>query len=135
MQEKDWDQIKYFSMDERWGDASKMNPVLIQTLDKLRDKIEKPISIHCGYERRNTGGQHTLGNAVDCHCNGLSLVDFFLEASRFPEFKGIGVYPLWNNPGLHLDVRNKPIRAIWGCVAPKQYVDLNRDFFMNIITL
>ena len=65
-------------MDEKWGDPFKMNPILVKTLDKLRDKVGKPIKIHCGYESRDANSQHSLGNAVDCHCEGIKLVDFFL---------------------------------------------------------
>jgi hypothetical protein len=58
--------------------------------------------------------QHYLGRAVDFHATGVPLVDAWLIAERIPSFKGIGVYPDWNSPGLHCDVRNNTTyRARW----------------------
>ena len=133
MRKNDWEMIKHFTKDENWGNSEKMSLTLVYTLDRLREYIGKPIVIHCGYELRDTGGQHPLGNAVDCHCEGIHLVDFFLAASRFTEFMGIGIYLNWENPGLHLDVRAEHKRAQWGCFTSKKYVPLNKEFLMKLI--
>jgi uncharacterized protein YcbK (DUF882 family) len=69
--------------------------------------------------------QHFLGQAADLSIYGCSLFDAWLSAERFA-FKGIGVYPYWNNPGLHLDVRTAPYRARWWRDAEKNYQALNR---------
>ena len=133
MRKNDWEMITHFNKNENWGDAHKMSLTLVYTLDRLRQYIGKPIVIHCGYELRDFGGQHPLGNAVDCHCIGMDLIEFFIAASRFTEFKGIGIYPNWENPGLHLDVRAELKRAQWGCEATKKYVPLNKEFLMKLI--
>lgn len=136
----DWMDVKGFTINEKWGDPYKMDRVLIYRLVALRafirSKIYKDanIVIHCGYEERKLGGYHPMGMAVDCHCTGISLMDFYLSAERF-QFGGIGVYPNWNNPGLHLDIRvitqDEPA-ARWGCKEKEKYVELDSYFLKNI---
>ena len=53
--------------------------------------------------------QHYLGRAVDLHLvdaagKVVPLFDQFILAIRF-DWNGMGLYPFWNNPGLHLDTR------------------------------
>lgn len=129
-----WKKIKYFNQNENWGDPEKISFQLVQALDRLRDFIGFPINIHCGYEDRGNESYHCLGMAVDCHATNMSLYNFYTAASRF-EFSGIGVYPWWNNPGLHLDVRIAPHRALWGRDIVGEYVPLNADFMRLIIDL
>jgi len=132
MTETDWRRVDHFSPKENWGDPNEMDQRIVFELDALRGFVGRPIVIHCGYEERTTGGYHPMGLAVDCHIVGLNLLDQFLVASRFG-FKGIGAYPWWNNPGLHLDMRiNAKHRATWGSVGPKQYVQLDADFIKKI---
>lgn len=126
----DWNDIVFFSPSEKWGDPLKMDFNLVKTLDHLRDFLGRPIVIHCGFEPRPTG-YHPQGLAVDCHAEGLHVLDFFTAVTRFG-FHGIGVYPWWNNPGLHLDMR--PIetggsRSLWGSTADKSYVALSSEFY------
>lgn len=135
MDEIDWNMIRHFNEHEKWGNPNEINPILVNTLDNLREEIGHPIIIHAGYENRIGISQHPLGNAVDCHCEGVGLVDFFLYASRYSALKGIGIYPLWDPPGLHLDVRHSYNRATWGCMERKKYIPLNRNFIMNVLFL
>jgi uncharacterized protein YcbK (DUF882 family) len=125
-----WQKLAYFSSDENWGDPAKMVPELVFILDRLRGYLGVPIIVHCGYEPRDGKGYHPRGMAVDCHAVGLNVIQFFIGAMRFG-FNGLGVYPWWNNPGLHLDVRPLPAdgpRAIWGSLAKKMYVPFDLDF-------
>lgn len=123
--------LKYFKPDEAWGDPDKMDQYLLYTLEDLREYVKRPIVIHCGYQERVTGGFHPKGLAVDLHIDGMSLWEQFESAIRFP-FRGIGVYPKWNNPGLHLDMRplssGKP-RALWACTSPGVYVNITPEIF------
>lgn len=134
MNKKQWDTIKYFSPNENWGNPNNMAYELLILLDNLREYLRKPIIIHCGYEDRQNDSYHCKGMAVDCHCPEIALLDFYTEASRFP-FQGIGVYPWWNNPGLHLDIRpedNKGYRSLWGSTSNQIYVPLTSSFLKNI---
>jgi uncharacterized protein YcbK (DUF882 family) len=114
-----WSCLRYFKSTESWGDPEAIsgNPagrVLLYQLDDLRGYVGRPIHIHSAY-RPGDPGFHGSGCAVDVHIDGLSLWDQFMAAIRF-QFSAIGVYPAWNNPGLHLDTRpmasGQP-RAMW----------------------
>ena len=127
----DWRQVNYFDTNEAWGDHLKMDRRLIFELDDLRPYTKRPIIIHCGYELRKRGGQHPIGTAVDLHIENMSLFDQFIAALRFG-FVGIGVYPLWKHPGLHLDMRiNVPHRQLWGCIGSRQYVPIDKNFLFS----
>ncbi len=138
MTQKDWDELKpIFSINENWGDPFKMSIILITTLYNLRRFVNKPIHIHCGYEKRGTGGLHPRGMAVDFHIKDMHVIDQFIAASRFDEFNGIGLYSWWNNPGLHVDVRTKSQKYFedsrWGCKSAGVYASLDYDFIKSIL--
>jgi uncharacterized protein YcbK (DUF882 family) len=129
----EWGQIKHFAPSEKWGDPEMMDFYLLQGLDALREYIKFPIHINRGFGPGSTpDSKHPLGKATDCCCPDMPLFEFFLAATRFPVFRGVGVYPEWNRPGLHLDSRLLPghlsPRAMWGFKNGK-IVALNRDFF------
>jgi uncharacterized protein YcbK (DUF882 family) len=107
MTEALWSQVKYFTKNEAWGDWTKLDRDLIFAIDKLRGLVQKPVKIHCAYAQdgHTTNSYHYLGLAVDLNIEGLPVMDQFIAAERFNIFNGIGVYPMWNNPGLHLDLR------------------------------
>jgi uncharacterized protein YcbK (DUF882 family) len=130
MTPEQWEQIRYFAPGENWGDAARMDSGLILELDRLRHYLGHRIIIHCGYEPRDGRGFHPQGLAVDCHCENFDPIEFFFAAMRF-NFTGLGIYPWWNNPGLHLDKRpTGPVayRALWGSIGPKEYVELDGRF-------
>lgn len=131
-----WEEIKYFDPTvDNFGDSEKMDYELVLSLDAYRDFIKKPVIVHCGWENRDKG-YHPKGKAVDCHAEGVSVFEQFLTAIRFKSFRGIGVYPWWNKPGLHLDTRYRgkhdPI-SLWGSIAPGEYVKLTRQFMFQTI--
>jgi len=103
---KEWETTKHFTVNENFGDPFKMDYSLLKRLDALREFVDKPITILCGYATSGhvKNSQHYFGKAVDCYCEDLSLLDFYLAAERF-SFNGIGIYPSWAHKGLHLDVR------------------------------
>ncbi|MDI3547905.1 MAG: Peptidase [Halanaerobiales bacterium] len=115
-------EVKYFTKNEKndlgkvcWGEPDKINPLLIYLLDQMRGFVGSPFRINYGTQGvHSPNSQHYLGNAVDGYFPGLSIKEQFLIAIRFP-FTGIGVYPYWNNPGLHLDVRqiHQEYKAMW----------------------
>ncbi len=105
-----------------------MNSELIERLYRLRRYIDREIIIHSGY-RKGDSGQHGKKKAFDIHIEGLNVIDQYLIAERFG-FNGIGVYPYWNNPGLHIDVRNQHAR--WGRNKAGMYVKLDQIFLKEI---
>ena len=88
---------------EKWGSHYGVRVPLVYWLDGMRKLGGCPINVHCAYEPRDKG-YHPMGMAVDLHVVGMSLVDQLLLALKFP-FNGVGIYPFWNNPGLHVDIR------------------------------
>ena len=114
MTQKDWDVVRGFTINEKWGDPFMMEKDLLVKLESFRAYVKKPIVIHCGYELsgHSSASQHGLGTACDLHVTGMSLLDQFLAAELFG-FNGIGVYPCWNNKGLHLDIRADKITRWW----------------------
>ena len=134
-----WKAIRHFRPDspnDKWGDPYKMSHRLIFTLDNLREHVGKRINVHCAWESRNTGGWHPSGNAVDIDIEGLHVVDQYLAASRFDSFNGIGVYPWWRNPGLHLDDRPYSTKlqedSRWASTSAGIYVPLDWEFLKGL---
>ena len=130
-----WKKIRYFTPDEEWGNAGKVNPYLIIALDELRHKVGSPIIVHCAYSTsgHSKNSMHYEGKAVDFHIKGMSLVDQYLAAEKIGLFNGIGVYPFWNNPGLHIDIRTKPAR--WGRNAAGVLCALNAKFINTCLNV
>ena len=96
---------------ERWGDYRLVKVPLVYWLDELRDIAGAPVNIHCAYEDR-VKGYHPLGLACDFHVSGMSVIDQFIIASKLP-FNGIGLYPYWNQRGLHVDIRPADVKYFW----------------------
>lgn len=92
----------------------KVDPELVDRLQRLRTKIGRPIYITSGFRtvehNRNVGGspnsQHLLGKAADIQVNGLSITALLAEV-RSVGFRGIGLYDSY----IHVDVRQTP--AFW----------------------
>lgn len=112
---------------------------LVDALQDLRDLVNIPIRINSGY--RCPGQNKSLANAssVSKHMVGIaadiapinspiSLRDFYYLAESIPAFNngGIGVYPVWNTPGFHVDVRKGKARWLAEQVNGKyRYVGIN----------
>lgn len=139
-----WEIIKYFKPVEFGKNGKWMQEQLMRRLDNMREYIGKVI--HCepehpggGYRLKPASAQdksyHYQGLAVDIHIEGLSLAEMYLLAEKY-NFTGIGVYPKWNNPGLHVDMR--PVAEYgrgsrWGCTESKKYVDLDVEFLKKYV--
>ena len=127
----DWNKVTHFTETENWGDWRKIDAFLIYALDALREMVGRPIIIHNAYATtgHSPNSQHYQGKAADIHIKGLSVLDQYIAAEKINLFNGIGVYPFWNTPGLHLDVRQKPAR--WGRNAAGIYVNLDGKFLRS----
>lgn len=86
------------------------------------------IVVHSDWNEPGGGGhvtksEHYVGKAVDFHVEGgPSVVEAWLALERFPALMGIGVYPHWNTPGFHADVRTTAYRQRWARGANDQYL-------------
>lgn len=124
-----WDNLKHFNRHENWGDPDKINGLLLLTLDSLREAIDRPFVIHNAYSLsgHSEKSQHYVGNAVDFHaeeenfgltCNSMITC---LSDMQISHKVGFGIYPDWEYPGFHLDVRGTMAR--WGQIDMK-YVSI-----------
>lgn len=124
----DWSKVEFFKPSEFLGFADKMKPELVYALDRMRKICGRPIKINSAYRATDPGSTHSAGEAADIVIEGLSLMDQFLLAEKMGCFRGIGLYPAWNRPGLHVDVRKLEVGEIgkrWIRDAAEQYIALN----------
>ncbi len=115
MRVEDFKTVRFFKPSEQWGDVSKIDPMLVYRLDATRLQANCPFVVHCAYDQdgHSEGSYHYKGEAADGHFVGMHLLDQLLIAERSNLWGGIGIYPFWNNPGLHLDLRSgQPLRWI-----------------------
>lgn len=129
----DWKKVRYFKKSE-FAHPESLDPLLIYSLDALRAAAGKSIRINCDF-RPGDPGQHGLGKAADIVISGFSVVDQFLIAEKTRLFSGIGIYPYWNSPGIHVDIRTlKPHEpgARWARNEKGVYVPLDWAFISKI---
>jgi uncharacterized protein YcbK (DUF882 family) len=87
-----------------------LHPLLLEKLEKLRKKMERPMHITSGYRcftyNRKVGGvansYHCIGLAADIKVKDINLMELLAYAEEI-DFTGIGFYEKKNF--LHLDVR------------------------------
>lgn len=92
----------------------KVDSELLDKLQKLRDRINKPIIINSGYRTPEhnkkvggaSGSQHLLGKAVDIKVNGMTPTTLAKHAEAVG-FRGIGLYKTF----IHVDTR--AVKARW----------------------
>lgn len=108
-----WKRIRNYERKEWVTDPDKVDDKLVLLVDSLTSVMKEQFGantfgiIHVAYEvgGHAVGSQHYQGKAVDLHFVNVPLLEQFLWATRFP-FNGVGVYPYWRRPGLHLDIRD-----------------------------
>jgi len=112
MTEADWKLVRHFTPEENWGDWRKVYRELVFLLDAFREFVDRRVVLHnvLDLSGHTDGSYHYPGMAADFHVEGMHVVDQFIAASRFDGFNGLGVYPAWENPGLHGDIRPKRLK-------------------------
>lgn len=141
----DWKLITNFEKKEWRTEPDKVYPQLILMTDRLAGHMKSiyPSTgciIHVAYEESDhvEGSKHYMGMAVDCHFIGVPLFFQFMVASQFP-FTGIGVYPYWKNPGLHLEIEpDYPTAARtkrWWRDDKNEYRSISEMAFYNAIKI
>ena len=143
--------VKWFKPSENWGDINKVDPRLIISLDRLRDKMDIPIflspvvgAVHAitGHADEswhyNIKGRNELSMAADVFPE-KDLLDVFMQAIKMIEFGGVGIYPFasWQrkagqlNGSLHLDIRPYEAKIVWWQDAGKKYRFINKMTDIN----
>jgi hypothetical protein len=107
----DWSRVKHFRREEFVQDPAKILPSAVYLLDDMRDAAGVPFRIHvaCDTTGHVADSSHyatarPFASAIDGHFEDMPLVEQWLFAERFP-WCAIGLYPFWEHPGLHLDLR------------------------------
>ena len=132
------DKVKFFKPEEFAATKQlafdHINSELVLKLNVLRLYIGAPIIVHTGYavDGHSAKSQHYLGNAADLHIEGMTLVAQYLVAERFG-WGGMGLYPFWNNPGLHVDVRTAIPAVRWVCNENGNYEPLTETWLEAIL--
>ena len=128
--------ISHFSPKEFQDDMNnpQMDRKFVITLDYFRNWLNIPININYGLGgKHKTDSYHYQGLAVDCYVKEISLFEFFIQAIKFGGFKGIGLYPFWYKPGLHLDSRPSSMINMWGRNSKGKYVSVTNISFMQAV--
>lgn len=125
-----WDYLRHFTPKEAWGDPSRMNGILLLLLDTIRSRWgDAEFIIHCGFESggHTKDSEHKRGSAVDFHIKSelsfpeqIKRMEMILRDLQVYDKVGLGIYPDWNRPGFHLDVRGSFAR--WGRIGAAKYV-------------
>ena len=129
-----WKKYSNFSEVEPWGNPSLIDEQLVILLQSIRDHAQKPIIIHAGTQGTHAPRSlHYIGKAVDFHIQNMCVLDQYLIAEKIVGCGGIGIYPFWNNPGLHIDIRHTHLGARWIQSADGSYQALNAPNFYLIL--
>ena len=105
MTDKDWLKIKHFDKNE-FKHPEIMQKSIVFLADGFRSYTGLPTLINDDGRIGTGTSQHFLGKALDIVVVGLDVLDQYLLAEKYQKFKGIGIYPCWNRPGLHVDDRD-----------------------------
>jgi hypothetical protein len=112
----------------QWPNFEKINFLLLHAIDLWIDEARRftgsekvRFHVNAGFatDGHSKDSQHYLGNAADgfLHIdnNPITLEVQAITAIR-AGFTGIGLYPEWNTPGVHVDVRPiafPEVKTIW----------------------
>lgn len=136
--------LKHFSKEEFKDDYRKIAWESAIMLDAMRDASGHSCVIHVAWEdgghdfadSAHYGDEIHKATAIDCHFVGMSLLEQWLLAERFP-WSGIGLYPYWQSPGLHLDLksRNGLEGGRWWRDLAGKYQPLDKRFLAMMLLL
>jgi len=125
----------YFTEKEAWGDPEKMSGLLLLVLLAIREIVNEPFYIYCGYSTTGhvDGSFHykvpclavdfgTKSDIWNAYCDiNTTIINLQLEKSI-----GLGAYPHWKPyPGFHLDIRGWLAR--WAKLKRSEYTKKDDD--------
>jgi uncharacterized protein YcbK (DUF882 family) len=126
MKKTDWSKVRHFAPSE-FNFPDMLDSRTIAMLDAMRHEEGKTrdiiitINSDFDYSGHSSNSMHYQGKAFDLVIKDrrtqhhLPILDQFLIAVRY-FWTGIGFYPYWNTPGLHVDTRPMILtgrRALW----------------------
>jgi len=129
-QYKHWDDVRHFEAWEHFGDASKMNLSFMARLDFLREVADRAILINAGWAESghsHSESFHYSGMAADLVIVQATLQEMF-QLAVLCGFRGIGIYPYWNKPGIHVDIRPWEHIATWMRNREGEFVGLPNNY-------
>lgn len=126
-------QLKYFTVKEFGLSLPFLSTGLLYSLDEFRAKLGRPVMISeapGALIRFDTDSesQHVFGRAGDIVLPEGPDLQTAYNVAKTCGFRGIGVYPDWYIPGLHLDTRPGPF-AHWAGIkkdGQQQYVSIHQ---------
>ena len=100
--------------------AYEIDPVLMERVDKMVDfakqeygTVRGQFVVHdINLGDHSTGSLHYKGMAIDGHFKDVNLSISAMLLMKYG-FKGVGLYPQWNNKGFHADIRNTDTVTTW----------------------
>ena len=99
---------------------------LIRALNDMDFYTGFKVVCHCLYDGdRKPTNYHYRGMAADLHIAGVHPLEQWMFAEKLNLFGGIGIYgpDVWNNPGLHVDIRNRQVGARWAFRAENRRLE------------
>jgi len=115
---------KGFDAPTAYKEIKKIKFSFMKKIQKFRTLIGRPIrfnSITEGKHAKNSS--HPKGIAGDIRIGGKGAINWnkMVQHALTCGFVGIGYYPFWNTPGLHLDTRAGGIK-LWKRLRNGKYV-------------
>jgi len=144
--DRDWSTIRHFRQDEFIHNPDLILWDTVTLLDEMRDAVGAPIHVHVAWDdsghvedSSHYAGSRDFATAVDFHIEGLSLLDQWLFTERYP-WNGIGIYPFWKDPGLHVDLRrlgrdHPHLGKRWWRNEAGAYESISRELFRIILAM
>lgn len=147
MTERNWDEVRHFRREEWIHDPDRVAWDVVLLADQMREDSGCAINIHVAWDASGhevdsshyTNAAREFCTGFDFHFVGMSLFDQYLFAERYP-WNGIGVYPFWNSPGLHCDLRrlgrDHPFMGKrWWRDDAGQYLSFDRRMFSILMLM
>ena len=110
------DQFSHVRID-MFKNIGEMDVLVLKALNDLAKEAEARYNwlhvINSDY-RPNDDGQHGIGNAIDFvffkkKPGDVPVIDQFIFVVGFGAFRRVGLYPHWNAPGLHGDIKDETL--------------------------
>ncbi len=130
--------LKYFTASEFGPWWPFMSTELLLNLDEFREQLGEPFhlsQVDGGIGRLTDKDSMHYPSPLVLAVDGYPASGDIRRAYRIARqvgFHGIGLYPHWNNPGLHLDMRKDRTPenpALWSAIntaSGQQYVDIQQ---------
>lgn len=106
MTNEDWGKLKFFDAFE-FETPEEMEQEVVFLLDAIRAVAGAPFRVHESFSLtgHETNSLHKIGGAIDGHFEGLGVIEQYLLCEQFRP-AGLGFYPFWSPPGIHIDSRS-----------------------------